>query len=121
MTVKPNITQTRSAVRVLAVLFIMAFVLSFTSVALSQGCMQGDRGSLNGEIVGIGNVGHAQIVTLRLGHFPNDMLNIFLNKDTKLQVCNASKPLMWSEGGKAIVRYHQIGGVVIADSIFEKC
>jgi hypothetical protein len=125
MKLKISLTQARWAAHVLAVPFIIAvtslFILSFTSSALGQGSMQGDSGILQGEIVGFDNAHNIQTLTLRLGHFPNDTLNIFMNEDTKLQVCNESKPLVWSEGRNATVKYHEAGGVAVADSISEQC
>ena len=120
-----NITQEGVAAYFLAVLVAVLFVLSFASAPLAQGSMMGDRSSLKGEIVAIDNVHNAQTMTLRsqyVGQFPNDTLNIFLHKDTKLKICDASKPLKdLSVDRNANVTYHEVGGVAVADSISEQC
>jgi hypothetical protein len=119
------ITSTKHRVRIQAGLFMMTvasmLILSSYGAAMSQENTQADMGVLSGSIVGISNVNNMQVVTLRLGNFPQDTLNIFLNKDAKFQVCNESRPLAWTEGREATVTYHELGGLAIADSIYEKC
>jgi hypothetical protein len=127
MAEKSHITK-RSSARFLAVLFIMTvaslFIMSFTTAALAQGNMQGDRGSLKGEIVAIDNVHNVKTLTLRSEQwqFPNDTLNIFVHKDTKFNLCSESKPLKdMGVDRNATVTYHEVGGVAVADSISEHC
>lgn len=131
MTVESKVAQKRSstAAHLLAGLFIatiaVLFVMSFAGVVYAQVGMQGDRGSLKGEVVAIDHVHNAQTITLRSGQggqFPNDTLNIFLNKDTKLNVCAVREPLKdMSVDHNATVTYHELGGVAVAASISEQC
>jgi hypothetical protein len=115
-------TQARPGACILAGLFVaLILVLSYSRTALAQQSLQENRGSLGGQIVGIRTVNNMPAVTLRLGAVQNDTLTIFLNKDTKLQVCNESYPLMWTVNHDATVTYHELGGVAVADSIYEKC
>lgn len=126
---KIQIKQKRWAVDFLSVLLIVAvaalFVMSLTDTAFALGVMPGDRGTLKGEVVAVDHVHNANTVTLlsgRIGQFPNDKLNIFLTKDTKLKVCNMSEPLKDIRvGSNATVKYHERGGVAVADSIAERC
>ena len=118
----------RGVLDFLAAFLIMAvaslFIASFMNVALAEGGMQVDKVILKGEVVGIGNAHNVKTLLLRperVWEFPSGTMKVYMNKDTKLQVCNESKPLMWTEGRNATVIYHEVEGVAVADSISEQC
>ncbi len=98
---------------------------SFTGAAFARGGLQTERGSLKGEIVTIDHANNLKTVTLRssqVGQFPNDELNIFLTKDTKIKVCNSLEPFKdMRVDHSATVTYHELGGMAVADSISERC
>ncbi len=109
-------------VLVLAALFVIS--LSSTALAL-RSQQQSERGSLKGEIVAVDTMNHVRTVTLRssaIGKYPNDEVNVFLNNDTKINVCNAKEPYGDLKTGKnAVIMYQEIGGVPVARSVSEQC
>ncbi len=115
--------------RLFSVLSVMTlaviFLLSFTNAALAQGNMLSDRGALTGEVMAVDHVHNATTLTLvsdQIGQFPNNELNIFINKDTKIQVCKADEPMKdLGVSRNAKVTYHEVGGVAVAKRITEQC
>ena len=105
----------------MAVLVVVSFVN--TASAVTAG-MQGDR-SITGEVVTVDHGPQAGTLTLRsnqIGQFPNDKLNIFINQNTRVQVCNEKEPVSHMQVDRnATVLYHEAGGVLVADSIHERC
>jgi hypothetical protein len=118
-----------TAARLLSVFFVAVvaalFVLSFGITAFAAGGMQGDRGSFKGEIVAINHLHNSNTLTLQssqIGQYPNDTMNIFVNRDTKVKVCSASEPFKdMKVDHSAAVTYHELGGLAVADSISEQC
>ncbi len=114
---------------VMSKLLIMAitavFVLSFANAALANGSMQSGATTLNGEVVAVDNVHNDKIVTLQsnqIGQFPNDKLNIFLGQNANIKVCNVKEPFKDIKVGRdANVKYHEMRGIAVADSISERC
>lgn len=103
------------------------FAVSIANTTFAEGSMQtGQDKNVTGEVVSIDNLHDLRMVTLRsesIGTFPNDRLNIFVNKNTKVEVCNAREP--FKDIGidrNATVTYHEVKGLLpVADSISEKC
>jgi hypothetical protein len=122
---KGAVTNARLAAVVSVMILAVIFLLSFTSAALAERGMYGDRGTLTGEVMAIDQVHNATTLTLissQIGQFPNNQLNIFLNQDTKVQVCKASEPVKdISVSRDATVKYHEVGGVAVAERISERC
>ncbi len=110
---------------ILAITVASLLIFSVTNNAFAAAAMMGDRGSLKGEVVAVNQVHNAQTLTLRssqIGQFPNDQLNIFMNKDTKVKVCNVREPYKDLRADHSVVvKYHELGGVALADSIAERC
>jgi len=80
---------------------------------------------LRGEVVSIDNAQPLGVLTLRssaIGIFPNDTINVFVTKDTKMETCKVTEPLK-NAGVKpsAMVTYHELGGFAVADSVLEQC
>jgi hypothetical protein len=131
MRVKDDVNEKGSVrvARLLVVLSVMSlaviFLLAFTNVALAQGKMQGDRGTLTGEVIALDHVHNPTTMTLvssQIGQFPNNQLNIFLSRDTKVQICKASESSKdISVSRNATVTYHEVGGVAVANRISEQC
>jgi hypothetical protein len=82
--------------------------------------------ALRGEVVAVDNLHHINMLTLestKIGQYPNDQLNIFMNKNTSVKVCNertAEHDIKVSH--TATVRYHEVQGLLpLADYVMEKC
>ncbi len=129
-----NLTTRKSSTKAaaLAVLFSMLIVATMVTLVsansmIPQARMQGNEGeTLQGEIVGIYNLHTLEMVTLRgeeLGNFPTDKVNVFVNKSTKIEVCNAPEPFKDINMNRdATVTYHEVGaGLAVADRISEQC
>ncbi len=110
---------------ILATMVASLLIFSVANNAFAAVAMQGDRGSLKGEVVAVNQVHNAQTLTLRssqIGQFPNDQQNIFMNKDTRVKVCNVREPNKdLKVDHSAVVKYHEVGGVAVASIIAERC
>lgn len=112
----------------LAVAAAALFVLSFSNMAYSGGNpLKGERSSLTlkGEIVAVDSGHHIRTLTLisnGIGRYPNDELNIFVKPDVKVKVCGLREPagdIMVSRN--AVIRYHELSGLAVADAVSERC
>ncbi len=110
-----------SAVLIAGILFVMAD----SSRAFAWGNAQIKEDSLKGEIVSMDSVNHIKTLTIRsgeIGGFPNDELNVFLNRDTMVKMCGKREPAKdLKTGFQATIEYHELGGVPVADVISEQC
>ncbi len=102
------------------------FLTPYANSASAWGYMQTAQGnSLQGEIVAVDNADHITTLTIRsdeIGSFPNDELNVFLNRDTLVKMCGRSEPAKDLKTGlNAKIEYHESGGVPVADVISERC
>jgi hypothetical protein len=82
--------------------------------------------TLKGEVVAVDNLHNINMLTLqsyKIGQFPNDQLNIFMNKNTSVKICSTREPEHDIKvDRKATVTYHEVQGLLpIADSVSEKC
>jgi len=110
-----------------ALLIVLSFSTSFTNSAFAIGSRQAiQKDTLTGEVVVVDNLHHLGMLTLqssKIGQFPNDQLNIFMNKTTSVKVCSEREPEKDIKvNHKAIVTYHEVQGLLpLADSVSEKC
>ncbi len=97
--------------------------LSRTSLAAPQGTAK--ESTISGEVYSITNTRHLGTMTLlseKLGAYPNDELNFFLTKNTKVKICSLRKPEKDIAASRtAMVMYHELQGLAVADSVFERC
>jgi hypothetical protein len=58
-----------------------------------------------------------------MGNFPNDSLNIFLNRSTTVKICSERKPSKdINVNGNTSVTYHEVRGwLPVADAVTEQC
>ncbi len=112
---------------VLVLLFTLVLIVSFANSTLAGWGKQAEqKDTLQGEVVAVDNLHHMGMLTLqsyKIGQFPNDQLNIFMNKDTSVKICDKREPgkdLKVSRN--ATITYHEVQGLLpLADSIAEKC
>ncbi len=108
----------------LAVLLTVLFAASSSRVSAAA-AGRGGEDTVRGEIVAVDTVNHIQTLTVRsgtIGGFPNDELNIFLNKNTSVKMCSEKEPAMDLKVGRsATIEYHESGGVPVADAVSERC
>ncbi len=129
-----NLSRTKKKMHADAITFLalvavlitaLLFVTAYSSRASAWGNGQTKEGSLQGEIVSMDNVNHIQTLTIRsgeIGNFPNDELNVFLNRDTMVKMCGKPEPAKdLKTGFNAKIEYHESGGVPVADVISERC
>ncbi len=119
-------TEVIKFLAVLAVLIsAILFVTDYSNRASAWGKASTKEGSLQGEIVSMDNVNHIKTLTIRsgeIGSFPNDELNVFLSRNTAVKVCGEREPAKdLKTGFNAKIRYHELGGVPVADVISERC
>ncbi len=104
-------------------------VLSFTNttMAFTRGNMQGGEkvALIKGEVVGIDNMRHLTVLTVqsnKIGQFPNDQMHIYFNPSTMVKICKATEPAkdIKVDFG-ATIKYHELGGLAVANSASERC
>ncbi len=112
----------------LVLLFTLILIVSFANSTLaSWGNKQaGQKDTLQGEVVAVDHLHHMGMLTLqsyKIGQFPNDQLNIFMNKDTSVKICNKREPEKDIKVSRnATVTYHEVQGLLpLAYSVREKC
>ncbi len=112
----------------LVLLFTLILSVSFAnSTFAGWGSKQAEqKDTLRGEVVAVDNLHHMGMLTLqsyKIGQFPNDQLNIFMNKDTSVKICNKREPEKDIKvSHNATVTYHEVQGLLpLADSVAEKC
>ena len=131
--IKKSITR-RGSVKALnlltgfvVLLIVLIFSTSFTNSALVIGSQQAiQKDTLTGEVVAVDSLHHLGMLTLqsdKIGQFPNNQLNIFMNKNTSVKVCSESEPENDIKVSRnATVTYHEVQGLLpLADSVSEKC
>ena len=101
-------------------------VLYFTNTAFTRESMQGgEKVALKGEVVAIDNMRHLTVLTVQsneIGQFPNDQMHIFLNPYTTAKICKATEPAKDIKVSRsATIKYHELGGLAVADSVSERC
>ncbi len=82
--------------------------------------------TLKGRVVALDTSHQTKTVTLQSREIgrtvPNSELNIFANDNTRVMVCKESEPLSSVKlGSNATIKYHELGGVALADNIYERC
>jgi hypothetical protein len=103
------------------------FVMSLTSTTSVAGSMQvGQNDTVKGEVVAVDNLHHIGMMTVRsegIGNFPNDKLNIFLDENTTVKICNEREPSKDIDVSRnATVTYHEVRGwLPVADAVSEHC
>ncbi len=102
-------------------------VLSFANTAFTRGSMQaGEKVALiKGEVVAIDTVRHLTVLTVQsgeIGQFPNDQMHIYLNPNTMVKICKATEPAKDIKVDyNATIKYHELGGLAVANSASERC
>jgi hypothetical protein len=99
-------------------------VLSFTTRAFTSGTMQQGEKAVKGEVVSIDNMGHLTVLTVRPNEagFTNGQMHIYLNPYAKEKICKASEPAKDLKASRsATIKYHELGGLAVADSVSERC
>lgn len=107
------------------VLLVTAIIaISYANITLAAG--EGQKDTVQGEVVAVDNLHHIRMLTLRseeIGNFPNDSLNIFLNQNTIVKVCNKREPSKdIGVSRDATVTYHEVRGwLPVANTVSEHC
>ncbi len=111
----------------LVLLIVVIFGAFYATRAIAIGSSRaGHEATLKGEVVVVDNLHKMGMLSLRsneIGQYPNDRLNIFMNKDTKVKVCSEREPQNDIKvSHNATVTYHEVQGLLpLADSVTEKC
>ena len=121
------VTELNLLMGLVILLIALIFSTSFSNSALAIGSGQAiQKGTLTGEVVAVDNLHHINMLTLqsdKIGQFPNDHLNIFMNKNTSVRICSEREPENDIKVSRnATVTYHEVQGLLpLADSVSEKC
>ncbi len=125
-----NKGSTKAAMLLVGFIVLIAaafFVLSSSnSVASTWANRQaGEKIVLKGEVVGIDHMRHLMVLTVQsneIGQFPNDQMHVYVNPKAMTKICNATEPAKdMTVDRSAIIRYHEVGGLAVADSVSERC
>ncbi|HSB33988.1 MAG TPA: hypothetical protein VLG39_06005 [Nitrospirota bacterium] len=113
-----------------AVFLASATAFFFLSLAVTTAAVEGALGgadTLTGEITAIDASRPTKSLTLQSSELglaaPNNMMNIFVNDKTVVQMCYAAKKSLkdLKPGSKTQVTYHEIAGLAVADFIYKPC
>jgi hypothetical protein len=107
-------------------LFMLILSVSFANSTFAGWDRQSaPNDTLQGEVVAVDNLHNMSMLTLqsqKIGQFPNDQINIFMNNDTAVKICNARKPEKdIAVDRNATITYHEVQGLPLADRVTEKC
>ena len=98
------------------------FLVSFAGVALTMEIVQGSTHVLYGKIAAVDSSHPTGSLTLQSPVTAEPALNIFVNDDTTVKMCNADKSLKdVRTGSNAQVTYYELAGVAVADFIYVPC
>ncbi|HYA88474.1 MAG TPA: hypothetical protein VEI57_15580 [Nitrospirota bacterium] len=126
-----NKSNSRKAFHILMAFFVLLvtaiIAMSYAITTLAADSMQkGQKDVVKGEVVAIDTLHHLRMLTLRsekIGTLPNDTLNIYLDKSTRVKICNEREP--WRDinvDGKVTLTFHEVRGwLPVADAITERC
>ncbi len=114
---------TAAAARVTPALMAAFMVLFLVSPAFPEMSMPaGSDSTLQGKVVAVKNMSDLTVLTIQTGKGIDNEVNVLVAPYTNAQLCSDREYAMdVSPGDRAIVKYHELSGLVIADSIAEKC
>ncbi len=119
--------ETNLLTAAVVLLFALILIVSLANSTLAGWGKQAEqKDTLQGEVVAVDNLHHMGMLTLqsyKIGQFPNDQLNIFMNNDTSVKICNKGEPEKDIKVSRnATITYHEVQGLLpLADSVTEKC
>ena len=101
------------------------FITAYSSRVSAAANIQAREATIQGEIVAVNSVNHTKTITVlssEIGNFPNDKLNIILNKNTMVKMCTFKELAKGLNVGRtATIDYHESGGMAVADAVSEQC
>ncbi len=112
---------------IIGALVVLSFAAILTLYMTSSAAPQGSakESTIKGEVYSMTAGRHLGTITLlseKLGAYPNNELNIFLIKSTKVNICSVREPEKDIAANRtATVKYHELQGLAVADSVSEQC
>ena len=112
--------------KIFVAIAVALFVTSLAGVAMEMESMQGNADILSGKITAIDMANPTKSLTLQSVEAgisaPNNEMNIFVNDEAVVKLCDASKSLNDIKiGSNAHVIYYERAGVAVADFIYVPC
>ena len=100
-----------------------AFLIAlFAGVAMTMETTQGSTDVLFGKIAAVDTSHPTGSLTLQSPVSGEPSLNIFVNDDTAVKMCDANKSLKDIKTGiNAQITYYELAGVAVADFIYVPC
>jgi predicted sugar kinase len=107
---------------IFAVIIAALFVMYLAGVAMAMEGMQGNADILFGKITAVDTSPLTKSLTLQSSATWGPTLNIFVNEDTAVKICDAERSLKdINVGSKVQVTYYELAGVAVADFIYLPC
>jgi NAD/NADP transhydrogenase beta subunit len=98
------------------------FLVSFAGIAMEKESRQGSVDVLYGKIAAVDTSHPTGSLTMHSPITGEPLLNIFVNDDTAVKMCDADKSLKDIRiGSNAQVTYYELAGVAVADFIYVPC
>ena len=108
--------------RIFAVMAAALFVTSLAGVAMAMEGMQGSADILYGKITAVDISHPTKSLTLQSSATGEQTMNIFVNADTAVKMCDADRPFKDIKVGSNVqVTYHERAGVAVAGFIYAPC
>jgi hypothetical protein len=107
---------------IFAVMTAALLIAFFAGLAMSMERMQGNTDVLFGKIAAVDTSQPTGSLTLQSPVTGESALNIFVNDDTAVKMCDTDKSLKDIRIGRnAQVTYYELAGVAVADFIYVPC
>jgi hypothetical protein len=125
---RATLTATQSAkavkkgMRIFTALAAALFLVSFASAVMATESMQGNADILFGKITAVDTSHPTNSLTLQSGESGAETMNIFVNDETAVKMCDAEKSLKDIKVGSNVqVTYYELAGVAVADFVYVPC
>ncbi len=117
--------QRVAAIAILVIPTVMAALLllflttpTFSAMRVSAG----SNSTLEGRVVAVQNMSDLTVLTIQTKKGIGNDVNVLVAPYTKAQVCSYSRHAMdINPGNNAVIKYHMLSGLTVADKIVEKC
>jgi hypothetical protein len=108
--------------RIFALMAAALFVISLAGIAMTMESVQGNADILFGKITAVDTSHPTESLTLQSSANRESTVNIFVNEDTTVKMCDADRSLKDIKVGHNVqVTYYELAGVALADFIYVPC
>ena len=114
---------TTAAARVITTVMMAVLVIFLAAPAFSEMSMPASSdNTLQGKVVAVRHMTDLTVLTIQTAKGIDNEVNVLAAPYTSAKLCGDREHAMdVTPGNKAVIEYHELSGLTIADSIVEKC